>query len=502
MYVTSVVFDRGVKAHNLISILHISDLHRSPSEPVNNDSLIAALVADGDRYLGETPRVPPPCGIVVSGDIIQGARIGEEGWREEMVSQYVTAKDFLCKLSDRFLGGDRSQLILIPGNHDVCWNTSRSSMEKANPNETDGKIASLIEQRGSRYRWSWKDQVAYKIADSTLYHRKLDAYWDFISDFYSGFTFPLPIDRSRGFQLFELDESRILVAAFDSTYGNDCFGYSGDIEPGVVGRCSLAIRDLPKAYELKAAVWHHSIEGPPMRQDYMDVSHVKEMAGLGFQIGFHGHQHIGATQTRSIHLNEEHAMAVVSAGSLCAGARELPRGINRQYNIVVIEDDYKGGRVHAREMGEGGQFSRKTNGEFLMGHARISWLAQENIAGQIVKPDEENARRTILRAEEFLKSGMAKKALEEILTIDVGTNSYAKRLACEAALEAREWEVLKQLLSEAVSEDEVVWLAIALIETRDLVQAAGLIAKHSELARPVVQQLNDRLAVAQMKAGK
>ncbi|MBY5312682.1 hypothetical protein GR210_09715 [Rhizobium leguminosarum] len=486
----------------MISILHISDLHRSPSEPVNNDSLIAALVADGDRYLGETPRVPPPCGIIVSGDIIQGARIGADGWREEMVSQYVTAKDFLCKLADRFLEGDRSQVVLIPGNHDVCWNTSRSAMEKAQTNEIGNDIPSLIEQRGSRYRWSWKDQSAYKITDNTLYLRKLDAYWEFVSDFYSGFSFPLPIDRARGFQLFELHKNSVLVAAFDSTYGNDCFGYSGDIEPGVVGRCSLAIRDLPRAYELKAAVWHHSIEGPPMRQDYMDVIHVKEMAGLGFQIGFHGHQHIGATQTRSVHLNEEHAMAVVSAGSLCAGARELPRGINRQYNMVVIEDDFRTSRVHAREMGEGGQFSRKTNGEFLTGYARVSWRAQENLGGQTVKPDEENTRRVILRAEELLKAGMAKCALGELMAIDITRSAYAKRLACDAALEAKEWETLKLLLSETASDEEVVWLIIASIETRDLAHAADLIKTHTELAKPVVQQLNDRLALAKMKAGK
>lgn len=497
-----IAVESGIEAHNLISILHISDLHRSPSEPVNNDSLIAALVADSDRYIGETPKVPPPCGIIVSGDIIQGAKIGDVGWREEMVNQYATAKDFLCELSDRFLGGDRSQLVLIPGNHDVCWNTSRSSMESAKSEEINDNVQSLIERQGSLYRWSWKDRSVYKITDTTLYQRKLDAYWEFVSDFYRGYTFPLPIDRSRGFQLFEVDEGRILVAAFDSTYGNDCFGYSGDIQPGVIGRCSLAIRALPKTYELKAAVWHHSIEGPPMRHDYMDVSHVKEMAGFGFQIGFHGHQHIGATQTRSIHLNEEHAMAVVSAGSLCAGARELPRGINRQYNIVVIEDDYKAGRVHAREMGEAGQFSRKNNGEFLMGHARISWLAQENIAGQVVKPDEDNARRAILRAEEFLKSGEAKRALDELMAIGVDKSSYAKRLACEAALEVKDWEILKRLLPKADSDDEIVWLAIALIETKDFGRAAELIAKHDTLAKPVVQQLNDRLAVAKMKAGK
>jgi len=44
----------------MFTILHISDLHRSRDEPVDNDSLVAALVADRDRYSGETPVVPAP----------------------------------------------------------------------------------------------------------------------------------------------------------------------------------------------------------------------------------------------------------------------------------------------------------------------------------------------------------------------------------------------------------------------------------------------------------
>ncbi|MFZ3178763.1 MAG: hypothetical protein WBO09_23815 [Methylocystis silviterrae] len=53
----------------MFTILHISDLHRSREEPVDNDSLIAALLGDGDRYLGEMPPVPRPGAIVVSGDL-------------------------------------------------------------------------------------------------------------------------------------------------------------------------------------------------------------------------------------------------------------------------------------------------------------------------------------------------------------------------------------------------------------------------------------------------
>ena len=51
----------------MFSILHISDLHRSSEEPVDNDSLLAALLADREvrrrntapRRLDMAPRCPP-----------------------------------------------------------------------------------------------------------------------------------------------------------------------------------------------------------------------------------------------------------------------------------------------------------------------------------------------------------------------------------------------------------------------------------------------------------
>ena len=109
----------------MFSILHISDLHRSSEEPVNNNSLLAALLADRDRYAGETPRIPPLGAIVVSGDLIQGARIGAPNWQQSMKDQYAVANSFLTALCERFLDSDRSRMVLIPGNHDVCWNTSQ-----------------------------------------------------------------------------------------------------------------------------------------------------------------------------------------------------------------------------------------------------------------------------------------------------------------------------------------------------------------------------------------
>ena len=132
----------------------------------------------------------------------------------------------------------------------------------------------------------------------------------------------------RGYQLFPLDEGRIIVAAFDSIHNNDCFSYSGALAPGAVGRCYLETRVFQHPPRLKIGVWHHSLQGPPMNVDYMNIDEVHELAGHGFQLGLHGHQHVAAESAYYVRRAQAQKIAVVSAGSLCAGSRELPRGVN------------------------------------------------------------------------------------------------------------------------------------------------------------------------------
>ena len=66
------------------SILHISDLHRSPRDPISNDELISALIGDCDRYVHEDPVVTAPEALVVSGDIIQGVSLGHANYEAEL----------------------------------------------------------------------------------------------------------------------------------------------------------------------------------------------------------------------------------------------------------------------------------------------------------------------------------------------------------------------------------------------------------------------------------
>lgn len=477
----------------MFSILHISDLHRSQDEPLDNASLLASLVADFDRYLGEYPRIPPPEAIVVSGDLIQGVPLGTPNWEGSLREQYRVADTFLSELCDRFLKGDRRSMILVPGNHDVCWNTSLQAMSEIPPERYPEKLHDALLKPGSNYRWSWSTQKLLKISDDTTYQQRMCAYWDFVEHFYAGVDLVMALDRSRGYHLFEVSNSRILIVAFESIDNNDCYAYSGEIARGTVGRCTMALRDTGRFYDLKVAVWHHGIQGPPIRSDYMDALCVQEMAGHGFQLGLHGHQHVSGALTQYVHLDQSRAMAVVGAGSLCAGAKELPRGENRQYNLVVIDDNFLSGRVHVREMGDGEQFYRKRNGPFLNGFLEISWQPPNESLGTALDSRENNMRSAIDAAENALKTNRPSDAAEILEKVDTAAHPYARRLKMSALLSLEEWNQLIVLLQIPETGEELVTLITALIACGEFDDAEARLATANELDPGTRASLQERL---------
>jgi hypothetical protein len=486
------------KGAGLFTLLHISDLHRSHDEPIDNDSLIAALLADSDRYLGETPIVPPPGAIVVSGDLVQGAAIGASGWQSLVRDQYRVAGEFLNHLSKRFLGGDRSKLIVVPGNHDVSWNTALAAMERVPEHGWPKDLRRALMEPDSTYRWSWNERALYRVRDMELYAARMQFYWDFIESFYSGVTLPLPVDRHRGFQLFELHDRRVVVAAFDSIERNDCFSYAGAIPRGAAARCCLHLRDNPHSYNLRVAVWHHSTQGPPLRDDYMEVGQVREMVGLGFQLGLHGHQHVAETTTQLIYLNEGQSMGIVSAGSLCAGARELPRGVNRQYNLVVLDDELRRARVHVREVVDGEQFSGKRNGAFIEGFSEVSWQTATDIAGRPIDVAEENNRRAVMRAEEALHAGRPQDAVALLQGIKTTFGSHARKVAIQAFQRAVKWNGLIDVIGIPESVEEAVLLVSAFVHCDLLDQAASALEAIDGLDDSTRRALSERITLKRM----
>jgi len=339
----------------------------------------------------------------------------------------------------------------------------------------------------SKHRWSWEQRAVFRISDDDLYRQRLNAYWDFVERFYAGVRLAYPINRGVGFNLFELAGGKIVLAAFESLHGNDCFCFQGAIEDGVVARCSLALRDLARPYLLRMAAWHHSIQGPPAGTDYMDVQTVHEMTGNGFRLGLHGHQHQADAAAHYIHLPEQQAMAVVSAGSLCAGSRELPRGTDRQYNVIVINDDFLGARVHVREMQRGHQFGRCLRGAFaLSGSLSLEWQRPTDAFGRPIDPVSVQARESVLRAEALLRSGDAASAFQLLESVESSPGSLARSLIIEAARATQRWDSIITLLHEPTNADELVALVEAQVSQRQTAAAMEVLAKYSErLALPV-----------------
>lgn len=482
--------------NDMFTILHISDLHRSPQDPIDNDTLLEALLGDRDRYMLESPKLNSPNAIIVSGDVIQGVELGHKNFSAELDKQYETAAQFLNQLVDRFAEGDRRKIAIVPGNHDVCWNTAIDSMEKVGIDGEPRVAHPKLFNSTTNYRWDWKSREIYKISRQDIYRRRMDSYWKFVEHFYHGADLAFPIDRGRGFNLFEFDESKILVAGFESTYGNDCYCCQGHIEAGALGRCNIYLRDAGLNPVLRIATWHHSIQGPPGGDDYMDIATVHEMIGNGFRLGLHGHQHKADAEAYSINLPQQLSMSISSAGSLCAGDKELPRGTNREYNIISISETYDSARIHVREMTQGNQFGKCRRGQFNVdGYVDLTWHHPPSLLASSSRKKGIVPSSLVFRAEEYLKAGNAAEAWQVLQNLSPNAPSYARELYVLAAKRMERWPEILRMLATPDSPLEFSELINALLELKKYPDAKALLSRSSELQIPksLAEDLSSKL---------
>jgi hypothetical protein len=478
----------------MLSILHISDLHRSPGDPIDNDELVSALVADRDLYATEDPVIQAPDVIVVSGDLVQGAPLGHADPEAELKHQYDAALDFLSRITDRFASGDRRRVILVPGNHDVAWHTARAAMT---PVEVDPKreLGPEIFRADGEFRWSWRERRVYRIVNRELYEQRFNGYQDLLRRFYEGTVLAYPLRHEGYFELAELLDGRIGVAAFNSCAGNDCYSHHGAIPHGAVSQAHLELHDNEAKYELLVGVWHHNMDGPPHASDYMDVATVYQLIGKGFRLGIHGHQHRAEVAHRTIQLPQRAPMAVVSAGSLCAGRKELPIGVNRQYNVIVLDDDLAGARVHVREMAVATVFGQSRRPEFL-GNSFVD-LRWGHEGDQPVNAGEARRTEYVIEAEVLVAHGAYGEAVEMLAPMEPAPGSYERTLLIKALTDGRLWERTLEVLGSPSTVGELVHAVGAAIELKRL-DVAGRLLDENEGAlgvpEPIVIELRQRLS--------
>jgi 3',5'-cyclic AMP phosphodiesterase CpdA len=205
--------------------------------------------------------------IIVSGDIIQGIRLDVSDPEKKLREQYQEALDFLSKLTDRFVGGDRNRVIVVPGNRDVSAYHFDKSLRRVDilPDRRKGLVTQLFSS-DSLLRWSWSGFELYEIADQALYAQRLAAFAEFYASFYNNAR-TYDLDPARQIDIFDFPAFDLTVAGFSSCHNNDLFNRQGAIHPACIAEAGIRLRQPSYQDRLRIAVWHHNAEGMPAHSD-------------------------------------------------------------------------------------------------------------------------------------------------------------------------------------------------------------------------------------------
>lgn len=415
------------------TILHISDLHRDPSHEVTNNALLDSLLRDRDRYRAETPAIPDPDIIIVSGDIVHGVKAEAADPDGELKRQYDQAESFLISLTDSFVGGDRERVVIIPGNHDVSFAHALRGMKLLPVSlSKKGRAAAATNGRrllapGSPIRWSWSGFCFYEINDQTLYDARLEAFCTFYGHFYQGKR-SYSLKPEEQFDVFDYPHHNITIAGLCSCHENDPLNKQGAIHPDSIASASQQLREPQYRDRLLLAVWHHNTSGGPDKSDYMDSDTLQVLIDDGFSIGFHGHQHKTQFIEERFQFGVKRKITVVSAGTLCAGPRALPSGQTRAYNVLELDVATSKATLHQRKM------ANDNFGLPIWGPGHFSSSLQSFVTFEVQTPIERNhvAEDTniIGNAERLLRTGKPLEAVSLLKPL-VAKNDLARKFLWE-----------------------------------------------------------------------
>jgi len=445
-----------------ISILHISDLHRDHENPITNEGLLVSLIQDLESAATEDPPIPTPQIVIVSGDIVQGASLDTPNPDELISQQYDQATQFLARLADQLLGGDRKKIVIVPGNHDIDFPKMRQSLEEIDyasvSKDQRALLANEYWKANSEYRWSWSEFKLYKIVDQHLYNSRFDHFRSFYNNFYGSASYPLEPEGQ--FDIFDFPEYNLTIAGLNSCFQNDPWHRSGAIHSQALSNCCDQMRDRQFQGRLRLAAWHHSTKGSPNEDDYLDADFLQQLINYNYSLGFHGHQHKPEQIQSKFAFGGDKKVNVFSASTLAGGHTALASGDSRGYNIVVLDTDEWKGELHVRTM---------VNNDFANPIWGVGTLSSPDRSEKfdIQKPPSVNQRLTLTsdlsEAEILLRAGNSTEAAQ-ILEPLSRRDDMAKRLLLTAFDASSNYEGIVRCFSEPQSSEEIIKYLLALEE--------------------------------------
>lgn len=310
------------------SILHISDLHKP--ENCSLDNVFYSLQKDCDAYIKDG--IGKPEIIVVSGDLVEGSKNDDA---ENIIKlQYAEVSKFLDKLVSYFLNGDKSRMVIVPGNHDYCYKISKESMTLSLEEMANEDLKQLKSAEPS-IRWNWDERRFYHITNWELYATRFDLFNSFYNEFFKGIR-EIPAQADQDSYIVELPSYNIAFVCFNSCYRLDHLNPMGCICPDGITKAHDRLAYLKNMGYLLVGVWHHHVSGLPEENNYMDYRILNAMMQEDIKMGLFGHQHRSTAVQEYSDITSKQSILLISSGSLYGNHYKLVTGVPRQYNIIEI----------------------------------------------------------------------------------------------------------------------------------------------------------------------
>lgn len=338
----------------LCRILHISDIHRGQDAPTSNATLSYKLLDDINRtYTRDNARLSPgepllagPDVIVVSGDVAQ--RATDEDYRY--------ALQFLESLLP-LVNGDRTKVVLVPGNHDVNWALSAEAYVPSTEYEYDKQPPP-----GEPYRQFIKRATdgSYWRKCEPGYTQRFRFFKELFDTFYQG-AHTYSFDRADMYTVYDFSEGfKLVIVGFNSCDEIDAYR-NGD------RLCSLDRRafintdaiysavhsaEYQRGHEgtVRVAVFHHNIRSIGHGEDFLDPKYLQILKLHGFAFCLHGHVHSASYDV--FDGTQADVLSVVGAGSLAVPYTDRPPGTPMGYNLVVVDCQSGAAWMHTRRHDE------------------------------------------------------------------------------------------------------------------------------------------------------
>jgi Icc-related predicted phosphoesterase len=281
-----------------VTILHLSDLHIDSESDNLAKKLIkdVELLQDNYHHLqgnSGAPKIEKIDVIAVTGDIAN----------KPSTNNYNAAIKFLNTLSEK-LKTEKSNIVLVPGNHDVSW-------------------------------------------ESRDFTGRFSHYGDFIRNFYDSenkLLLNTAAERHDSLYPLTINEQKILFIGLNSAVNvsKNKPNKGGELKVADLQKIKEDVNKKYKEYTRRIALFHHSCFRQKDDHDAIEnwSSIKKDIEDLGIEMILHGHLHRGDME-QWITLKEERKFLITSTGSCKTGGLKESNADLYQYQIIVLDGNEK-----------------------------------------------------------------------------------------------------------------------------------------------------------------